>query len=80
MSLCWGNSLPTLEPCATVIGHADRNHTCSTPTDQICGYCGEPVCIRCTLGCYECAVPLHEECREDHGKDMKHSIDVPVNN
>lgn len=51
---------------------------CRKPADHECAYCGLPVCIRCTLPCFECGLQLHEDCRDDHAKETKHSIDIPV--
>jgi hypothetical protein len=50
---------------------------CGTETMLRCGYCFEGVCVLCSDSCFECAVPLHDGCRDDHAKETGHSIDVP---
>jgi hypothetical protein len=57
----------------------DRWHEriCDRPAEHTCINCGEGVCIRCTLPCYECGENLHEMCREDHGEETGHAVDVP---
>lgn len=63
------------------IGHQGRypytdSLPCGEPTDKECAYCGLPVCIRCTLPCYECGLDLHDGCREDHAKESGHEVDM----
>lgn len=73
---------PTL-PCEAVTGLIGREPYrepifCQRPATLVCDYCGDAVCIRCTDPCFECGENLHDQCRDDHAKETKHSIDIPV--
>jgi hypothetical protein len=64
----------------TVPGRHDRwqEQLCDQPAEHVCVNCGDGVCIRCTLPCYQCGEDLHEMCRQDHAEETGHSVDVPV--
>ena len=77
------NRIPQPKPLHCVAldfayGTGENNKLCGNAAEHLCGYCGDGVCIRCTLPCYECGVHLHDGmCRDDHAKETGHSIDVP---
>jgi hypothetical protein len=63
----------------SIPGRQDRyqEQVCGKDAEHECVNCGEGVCIRCTLPCYECGENLHDMCRADHAAETGHSVDIP---
>jgi hypothetical protein len=59
-------------------GRQDRWQTkpCGKRTDMVCAHCGEAICISCSLPCYQCGFPLHDECREEHEQKTGHQVEL----
>lgn len=68
--------------CAEVVGF-DRspdsaNHSLcnSSISVQACAYCGDGVCVRHSVPCYQCAEWLHESCILEHAKETGHQVNI----
>lgn len=69
------------EPCEHIVyvdwTTREGDLPCGIPSERLCASCGSSVCIRHTSPCYQCAADLHDDCREDHGIETGHAIDLP---
>lgn len=48
---------------------------CGRTAEQVCVSCGDGVCVRHVLNCYQCGQPLHDDCRDDHRVETDHNVD-----